>query len=320
MEKRQTTDKSMISSKIVCDSINWLGNRLTTMVLTYPRFIHADFMTHRVFSRNAESSRAMPASKLITKVTENPVLPMWTYNKPGQAGDQITDEDLIDKLNTDWLFARDFIINEVGALTEAGVHKQHTNRLLEPFQYYKVLVTATDWDNFFLLRDHEQAQPEIQVLAREMRKALAESTPEHLEMGQWHLPFGADLEDIKITENILLGKVVYDDGFVFNPNDAEENFRKIITARCARISYNTFEGTRDPRKDLDLYNKLVTSDPQHLSPTEHLARVPYDTELDQFMSGYLYQGVGTYKYHHGKYMSNLKGWIQYRKLIEDGSN
>lgn len=325
MEKKKTIDKSMISSKIVCDSINWLGNRLTTMVLTYPRYIHSEFMTHRVISKNSASSRAIPVKRVIEDVVENTVFPIWTKNQKGMSGEIITDEGYIEKLNRDWIFVRDFAINEAGALNEAGVHKQNANRILEPFQHIRVIATATDWDNFFTLRDHPAAMPEIQELARAIRKAMQESFPRRLDMGEWHIPFGDRIdEDVLLNRSyeLLCGSRNWEIEMkrTMIADDVIMTRAKIAAARCARISYNTYDGEFDIEKDIELCDRLIKSKPQHLSPTEHIARVPYDTELDQFHSGYLYKGVGIHSYTRGKYVSNLTGWIQFRKLIEDGTN
>lgn len=298
----------MISATVLKDSTNWLGSRLTTLVLTYPRYIHGEFMTHRVFSKNSASSRAIPISKMIQEIQDNTVYPMWTKKAKGMQGEIITDEKIINELDADWYFIRDWLIGEVIYLDTKGVHKQNANRLLESFQYIKVICTGTDWDNFFELRDHKDAMPEIQELAKAIKEVLKNSTPEYLEPHRWHLPFSDKMnkeEIIKQTGKYLTAEQ-YD-----NKTSLEEI--KIAVARCARISYNTFEGEIDYKKDLELYERLVYANPKHLSPTEHIARVPEKNELEYFYSGY-----DDYdKYYKGKYISNLNGWIQYRKLIEN---
>lgn len=289
----------MISATIIKDSTNWLGSRLTTLILEYPRLVHADFMTHRAFSKNAAGSRALPIEKQIENIRNNTVYPIWTKNEKGMGGPVIQDEKLIKELDADVYFMRDWMIGEARNLANKGVHKQNVNRYLEPFQHIKLVCTGTDWDNFFTLRCHPSAQPEIQSLAQSIRQAIKDSKPQYLEPGQWHIPF----ED-------------------YLPNGTTEDQKiKVSVARCARISYNNFEtNSIDVDKDVDLYERLVVQEPLHASPAEHQARVPTEQELEHFHSRYLNHTIGTPTYHKGKYISNLNGWIQLRKLIENGQH
>ena len=191
-----------ISATVVADSIGDHSPRLTTMLLRYPRCIHAEFMTHRVFSRNAASSRAIPVKKLIQDVTDDPFVPLfWGANKPGmQAGEEcnapVIWENPQFSLETErmsreqaWLEARDDAVQYARMFADAGYHKQIVNRLLEPFSHITVVVTATQWSNFFALRLHADAEPHIRRLADRMWEAMAGSTPEVLMPGEWHLPF-----------------------------------------------------------------------------------------------------------------------------------
>ena len=192
-----------ISVKVIADSINEQGNRLTTLQLRYPRFIHAELMTHRKFSRNASSSRAIPVKRIIADIQEDPAIPMhWGKNIPGmQAKDQIDEPVLIpvlvdlDVSHSDvskeqaWLIARDRVIRIAEGFDNAGYHKQIVNRLLEPWSHINVLVTATEFKNFFHLRSHEDAQPEIRILSDMMRLEMEKSQPVLLDPGEWHLPY-----------------------------------------------------------------------------------------------------------------------------------
>lgn len=296
----------MISATILKDSTNWLHSRITTLILEYPRYIHSEFMTHRVLSKNSASSRAIPSSKIIDEVKNNTVYPIWTKEKRGMQGEVITDEVLIGELDADVYFMRDWIIGEVNNLRIKGVHKQNANRYLEPFQYIKVICTGTEWTNFFELRDHPDAMPEIQELAKAIKKAMDESEPQFLHHGEWHIPFDID-------HDLTFGLVVQEKGI-----NILTGHLRVSVARCARISYFTFDSLSiDYKKDLELYDKLAASNPKHLSPTEHQARVPTEQELDHFSSRYMTHEVGKCEYHKGKYISNLSGWIQYRKIIEN---
>ena len=174
-----------ISAEIILDSINTQGDRLTTMQLRYPRFIHAEFMTHRVFSRNASSSRAIPVATMIKSIQNDPAVPIhWGKNKPGMQAKEEHD-DLIalheDRGSIDftkeqaWFAAMESSLSMAKAFADAGYHKQIINRLTEPFQHINVVVSATEWSNFYALRCHEDAQPEMRALADEMFAAQHEA-------------------------------------------------------------------------------------------------------------------------------------------------
>lgn len=242
-----------ITAKIIADSVNPAGSRLTTMQLRYPRFIHSEFMTHRVFSRNASSSRAIPVSKLIEDVENDPAVPLrWGRNQPGmQAHEELSNlEQLSARLH--WDSALREAVYHAKRLASLGAHKQVVNRILEPFAHISVVVTSTEWNNFFALRDHPDAQPEMQELARAMRKALSESVPRRLKAGYWHLPY--------IAPNCGFGA-------------SEMQLVKISAARCARVSYLKHDGTPpSAEEELALFDRLAGHNPPHASPLEHQAQ------------------------------------------------
>ena len=261
---------------IIADSVSPVGKRLITLQLVFPRFILPEFNTHRVFSRNASSSRAIPVKKMIELIKSNPASPAeWGKNQPGmQAGEELSGEDL--KLTKDlWAKAASSAIQIAEEMNQYGAHKQIINRILEPFQWANVIVTSTEWDNFFELRNHKDAQPEIRILASRMLDAMNNSIPKNLDYGNWHLPFINSSERIEYSEEHLL---------------------KMSTARCARVSYLTHEGKAPSLEDdLKLYERLVGSKPIHASPTEHQAKPNVDKNISS---------------------GNFKGWIQYRKTIK----
>lgn len=227
---------------------------LVTVHLKYPRFIHGEVMTHRVFSRNASSSRAIPIRKMISGILKDPAKPTyWGTNKPGmQAGDELKGVRLF-LAKSIWKLA---CINACAwsyLLHLCGLHKQHANRITEPFQFINVLVTATEWDNFYKLRMHKDAQPEIKELATAIHDGIKSSKPIYLNESQWHLPYITADDVVATHSNYTL-------------------LSKISSARCARISYMTHGSTVINRdKDLELFDLLAGSDPMHLSPTEHQA-------------------------------------------------
>lgn len=284
----------MIKAEIIKDSITESGARLTTFVLTYPRFIHSEFMTHRMISKNASSSRAIPTSKFLEQIEKNPAMPIaFSKNEKGmQATENIDNQDEAVKL---WLQARDSMMNFASQLTALGVHKQHVNRLLEPFQHITVIATATEWSNFFALRCHKDAQPEFQELAKLMWNEYQNNTPQTLSTGQWHLPFVSKEDEYELSNLFLFKDVPGQYGSMYN-----ELLRQLIissVARCARVSYNNHDGTTSSfQKDIELYERLVKHNPIHASPTEHQAMALLDR---QQTSG------------------NLVGWKQFRKTLQN---
>lgn len=245
------------SVQLIEDSI-YNGVRLTTLELEYPAYIHAEFMTHRVFSRNAQSNRAIPVAKLIQRVYENKWYPIWVKNNPGmQANTLITDVNEIRELNTRWDEAKEDAIANAEIFQYLDVHKQIVNRLLFPFQTMKVIVSATDWNNFFRLRIHPAAQQEIQELAILIKDALISSEPKRLDLTQWHLPYISNSEKDQFDNETLV---------------------KLSAARCARVSYLNHNGVRDINEDIYLHSRL--KEEKHMSPFEHQA-TPYPSKIPE---------------------------------------
>lgn len=299
-----------IQAQIIADSISKAGHRLTTFQLRYPRFIHAELMTHRVFSRNASSSRAIPVRKMIDDIRQDPAMPVfWGSNKPGmQADDELTGEDL-HVVQTHWLNGMNTAIGYAEALIGRGLHKQIANRILEPWAHINVIVTATDWNNFYTLRRDKHAQPEIKALADLMYEVQEASQPTLLGHGHWHLPYivhNDDLNDVDEVKNLITMNGVL--RVVPMPEQINEYLIKISVARCARVSYLTHEGKASTiPEDLALYDRLLGSQPLHASPAEHqatpdrLIRTPFANSSPHWERPNL----------HG----NFTGWCQYRKML-----
>lgn len=268
-----------ITAKVIEDSIAENGVRLTTLQLCYPRFIHAEFMTHRVFSRNASSSRAIPVAKMIEQVRTNPAMPIhWGKNQAGmQAKEEMSGQELETMMRA-WQQAAREAAATAEFMEKRGLHKQVANRILEPYQYMHVIVTATEWENFFELRNHPDAQPEIHALAKVMHFALAESRPVQRQENEWHLPYVTRAERVAFSTDLDL-------------------LLKLSAARCARVSYLTHDGqTPSVEKDVALYDRLVGSKPLHASPIEHQATPLPEADM---------------------WSGNFRGWLQNRKIVEN---
>lgn len=315
--------KRTYAARIILDSISEEGVRLTTIEGVFPRCILSEFNTHRRFSRNSASSRAIPVSKIIRETVADPFIPERVgVNKSGmQAGEYYTpgSAEYSQFLET-YLEARDHAALAVtsllvgrGATSELrseyastgnldleildnvlngytqrlkerslspqdlNVHKQHANRLLEPYMWHTVIVTANDFWNFIALRNHEDADPAIEGFASKLEEAWLGSTPGLVRTGAWHLPL-VQPDEMEAAQA--------------NP----DKWKKISSGRCARASYMTHNGVRDISKDLDLHDRLSPSG--HVSPFEH----PAKAGAKDLQSG------------------NFVGWEQYRKTIEHESN
>jgi thymidylate synthase ThyX len=272
------------TAAILADSVNEAGDRLTTLQVCFPRFILAEVNSLRVFSRNYRSSRAVPVDKLISEVRLDPFIPsQFTKNKPGmQGGAALSGEELVRARKT-WELAASTAADFAVALARAGVHKQYANRGLEPYLYVHGVVSATDWDNFFALRCHPDAQPEFQELACAMRDAIQASKPTWRDASwggagdhhrNWHLPYVTDDERAALPLHLL---------------------KQASAARCAWVSYKAHDPTTDVTdlaKVTRTYERLILADPIHASPLEHQATPGYGSR------------------------SNYRGWDQHRHQVE----
>ena len=295
------------TATIVLDSISPDGIRLTTFQLRYWRPIHSELMTHRVFSRNAGSSRARPSQKIIDQVRDAPWGPIhWGSNKPGmQAGDELIGPQL-ENAQFAWKDAAYQAAECAARMLEQGVHKQIVNRLLEPFTYIDVLVTATDFANWFMLRDHPDAQPEIRELAQLMRYKYEHSIPDRLYAGMWHLPYITPDDWDAAALECQVGRITRD---MPSYQEKLDIVRKISVARCARVSYKAFDGKVAPiEADLDLFNKLLGAQPLHASPAEHQATP--DQMIDEQRGDIISE-----RWEHPHLHGNFTGFIQFRKTL-----
>lgn len=322
-----TIEVKMIADSVSTDS----GSRCSTLELRYPRVIHSEFMTHRKFGRNASSSRAIPMAKMHTSIQEDPAYPeKWTLNEPGMQGFEEADEDTIEQAKLIIAEHRMWAIRAAEQLAKLGLHKQIFNRYTEPHQHIRVVVTSSDWQNFLLLRTHESAEPTMQVLATQIGDALSESKPKKLDRGDWHLPYFDQEEfdgslfgtsDLRAAAEHFLPTEYMAMYPPYSGNRAIERLLSIgvSAARCARTSYNNFEGRRSGiEEDLELFKKLIVSQPIHASPLEHQATPDWMLAGRWIPQRPNHVQIWTNPHQHG----NLVGWRQARKFIpgEDGKN
>jgi thymidylate synthase ThyX len=317
---------NQISAKIVADSINSFGNRIITFELIYPRIIHAEVMTHRLFSRNASSSRAVPVNKMIEAVKNNMFCPFaFQKSHKGMQGSEYFEGDELEQAKQLWIESAELALQQAEKMEKFGITKQLINRILEPYQYYKVLLTATEFENFFELRcpqyqqqgkfykskkeaiklshsklsdkrglpendldwlrvNRGQSEIHIMQLAECMWDAMNESIPKQLKAGEWHLPYGDQLNKWGVLKEMKYNPVVS------NMATADEMFEyyslRIATAKAARVSYTTVgeDGKEIPyEKDIALHDSLLKSG--HFSCFEHCAKAMSDEEYSRFVRG-----------------------------------
>lgn len=315
--------------RIIADSISEFGNRMTTFELEYPRIIHAELMTHRVFSRNAMSSRAVPIKKMIEQVVESPARPYeFGKNKAGMQSAGAHDALVGAGYTAEawWGLAALSASRFAQAFDEAGYHKQVANRLIEPFQMMKTVLTATEFANFFWLRIDGDADPTIRELAELMFAGYNESTPELLKAGQWHTPYvnHTPVKAHGIKKQGEFSYTIYDEAGKL-VHLSLEDAKAISSSCCAQVSYRVLNATKE--KALDVYGKLLTGKKVHASPFEHQATpVEHDNVLDRMshlmatqaitQDTHMWEDGVTHIDVIGKFWSgNLKGWVQHRQLL-----
>jgi len=290
--------ENSITAQIIADSSNSKGCRLTTFILRFPRIVLAEYNTHRAFSRNSSSSRAIPFEKMLEMVKSDPFIPIaFQKDHKGMQGVEYFEESDLDICVSDWLKARDAAVTAATGF-RLPVTKQLRNRLLEPFMWQTVIMTATDFQNFFSLRAHKDAEIHIEALAYKMLEEYNKSEPKKLLAGEWHIPFGDKIDAGRIFKTQAWQKET--EGMALNMsgdiNYYLDLFKcKIAISRCARVSYLNFEGKDDYEADIKLCDRLFGSTPRHLSPTEHVAQCMDDN----------------------KYIGNFQGFKQYRYMFKD---
>lgn len=269
-----------IKAEVILDSVSPAGDRLTTVEVTFHRWELSSLNTHRAFSRNSASSRAIPVRKEIERIRTNGIaFPLeWGTNQPGMQAGPPLEGDTLREARELWQVAAENAMAVAERLAELNLHKELVNRLLEPFMWHTVIISSTEWENFFRQRCHPKAQAEIRVPAEKIRDAIDSSFPTLVQNGEWHLPYLLDEERKELPVH---------------------EARMVSVARCARVSYLNHRGERSVEDDLRLYEKLITDnyasdDPPHFSPTEHVATPA------------LFQSA----------FGNFSGWWQLRHLIQ----
>lgn len=342
-----------ISATIIADSKNEFGQRLITYVLVFPRIILAELNTHRMFSRNSASSRAIPFKKMLEKVQNDPFIPIaWQIDHSGMQGTKYLTAPIdLAMANDLWLEGRDYAVRSAKNLSVGvSLTKQLCNRLLEPFMWHTAIVTATEYENFFALRcpqyavelqgglqmlrsrkdvlttvdlpvDFEeevwlklnkgQGEIHIMALAEAMWDSMHGSKPKLLKAGEWHIPFGDQIDRDRL-KHLLKDQSVAGELGESIIGAGSRALIKIAVARCARVSYMNFDGSDDYEKDIALYDRLAASG--HMSPFEHVAQAMTDRQYINYCITRPVEGPSIRETEQG-WCGNFRGFIQMRKMI-----
>lgn len=355
--------KNQTNAVIVADSIDNFKNRVTSFVLNVPQIIVKELLRHRMFSFSSSSMRAIPFKKVLKNIKEDMFIPLaYQSHHKGMQGIKYLTKDDAKKAREQWINSGLKACDEAKRLYDLGVTKQLCSRLIEPFGFAKILVTATEYNNFFELRcpkysieehitfptkkrfkyyyseekdwpktdldwysiNKSGAEIHIQALAEAMWDARNASKPKQLKAGEWHIPFGDKFDEDRITKVIksTCQLVPMKEEDKIKAQWLREDIKvKIATARCARISYNNFEGKDDYAADIKLYGRLLAN--KHNSSFEHVCRVMTEMEYDMFIHGEQTYIDGNAQYYnrteHKGWCRNLKGFINLRHIVENGN-
>lgn len=308
-----------IKATIIADSVNsYTGTRITTYELEYPRFIHSEVMTHKMLAKNAASSRAIPVQSMIDKIQNDPAHPVfWGKNQAGMQSKEELVGDNLDRVQYAWKNASTIACIFAKYMSEEQAHKQIVNRVLEPFSMMKTVITGTEWNNFFWLRNHTDAQPEFHALADLMQKAKDQSKPFMLYENEWHLPY-IECERYKYSSDF--GDPISDGEIIYSSNGqtlTTEEALVLSASLCAQTSYRKSDDSLEKAKDI--YSRLVESEPVHASPFEHQGMCyninPFKLLTAIILNRFIPKGVTHIDINRNWWSGNLKHFIQYRQLI-----
>jgi thymidylate synthase ThyX len=307
--KNELADHSYtsIDATIIADSYNTVGNkRLTTFIITFPRIVLAEFNTHRMFSRNSASSRAIPFKEMVERCEDTPFVPIkFQKDHSGMQGTEYFEGEQEKQMRDCWLQARHGAVENAKKLHRQNLTKQLCNRGLETYMWHTVIVSATEFENFFALRAHPAAEIHIAALADKMLEQYNLSSPIILQPGEWHIPFSQNIDDKRLIDALY---EINQDKLLLTNKTLNQAKMEVAIARCARLSYFNFEGKDDYLADLKLTNRL--SKLGHWSPFEHVAKaMSLDEQTTMSLWHREWQEIGV--------SGNFRGFEQYRKMFEN---
>ena len=300
------TGSGMITATIIQDSYSKsTKTRVTTYELIYPRFIHAELMTHRQFSRNAASSRAIPVERMLDVIAVQTAQPIhWGKNQVGMQAQEELEQPMKIRVQSLWQEAAHTAVQFAKQMHLQGAHKQIVNRITEPYQMMKTVVTSTEYANWFWLRNHQDAQPEIHELARLMYELYEVSEPLELGNNEWHVPY--------IRRDKTENAIAY---FAGTEMVTLQDALKISASCCAQVSYRRLDESLEKAKMV--FARLIDSEPMHASPVEHQCTPIMYENVDRSDPEYWPKGVTHLNACGSLGSGNFRDFIQHRQLLDD---
>lgn len=312
--------KGGISAKIVAHSKSSVdGKEIVTYEVTHHRWILAEINKHRLFSNNYQSSRAVPVGKVLEQVRESPAMPIhWGAKQSGmQADNEVENWDSFGQGEYQWLGAMVHACDRADVMNDQGYHKQIVNRLTEPFQMIKGVITATELDNFFYLRRHPDAQPEIRELADCMWEALQQSEPQVLKPGEWHLPY------------VKTFRASYGDaGLEYHAERIGVTLHEALRISAASVAQVSFRKLDQSSEKVDkVWGMLVDTEQPHAVCLEHQAtpmpevqpKIYFNGRGDVEIKDYIPDGVTHLDLNGSAWSGNFKSFIQHRQLLDNNT-
>ena len=326
------------TAKVIAHSISSVtGQELITFELEFWRGVLAEFNTHNALSKNTSSSRAIPVPSMNENILADIGMP-YRFGKQNTGMQDLGEHDapvIVGGIEMSakeaWTAAVKTMVMFSEAFHEAKYAKQICNRLTEIGQTCKVVMTATDLDNFYWLRDHYMADPTIEALAKAIKAAHEASTPTELDPGEWHVPYYND-GIWKPYKTLEIHPVTVVDVF----GHSLEHALTISASCCAQVSFrslnDTIEKARKVVEKLNL-NGEEPGQPVHASPVEHQGspiakhehyvqqtsisdNEPFCININDPQHPETWQKGITHVTRNGVFGSgNLKGFIQCRQLI-----
>ena len=342
-----------IEAKVIKHSRCPRGHELITYELVFPRFLLAELNTHRMFSKNSASSRAIPFKKMVEMIQNDPFIPIaWQKEHKGMQGTKYLTGDEAKIAELKWLQANVDAIHRAQMLNLGGVTKQLCNRLLEPFMWHKVLLTTgkEGLQNFFELRCPQYELDEMDDYDDVIKTYKLKSKREILALGNWYShereKFTSDFTNhdwLMINKGqaeihmMELAESMYDTYNESVPQNLKEDewhipydeelldlvagkgytYKDIIkasTGLCARTSYITVGDEKIP----SIETLISIHDKMKDSVPFHASPFEHCAKVMYDYDYYLYSKGkdGSATHEHG-WCRNYKGFIQYRDLIEN---
>lgn len=323
-----------VTSQEYTESEGVVPERITTMVMRFPRCILPEVNTHRVFSRNSASSRARSFKTTLEPIMEDAYVPLFTRNQKGMGGGWVNGKTYL-TASRYWMYDRDYAIAS-------------TLRLLLGDKFIQDKVGVMNWDANYtymivhnwreLIDDYMEHYKADDVDEYDMPSIHKQNANRLLEPFMWHealvtSTYWKNFLDLRISDGaqpeikalaVLVRAVLHEHvptpSWVHLPfgdpdalplDDWGKTSDALLAAasECARISYKD----RSSMKNNDnsaLGRKLLEQ--KHMSPFEHIA---FDAKSDVMEDASELAPLREAVEAHGTQSNLSPSWIQYRRVV-----